>query len=120
MTISPFGLLGQCSSKSFKRRLREEYHVKSEEGDADTLRVAKFLRDFVIDFGPASLEQEQSAETKPEALLPTIIADDEESAHTRFPSMLMESYTMLARHSEDEDGVEVNHMNNRSWTNSAV
>ncbi|KAF8668541.1 hypothetical protein RHS04_08959 [Rhizoctonia solani] len=55
-TISPFGLLGRCSSRNFKRRLREEYHTQSDEESAHTIQIVKFLRDFVIDFGPADLE----------------------------------------------------------------
>ncbi|GAB1520908.1 hypothetical protein RhiTH_003997 [Rhizoctonia solani] len=55
-TISPFGLLGRCSSQNFKSRLREEYHMHSDEESAHTIQIVKFLRDFVIDFGPADLD----------------------------------------------------------------
>ncbi|CAE6422169.1 unnamed protein product [Rhizoctonia solani] len=57
--ITPFGLLGQCSSRSFRRRLKEGYHVTSSEDGAETIRIVKFLQDFVIDFGPANVDLEQ-------------------------------------------------------------
>ncbi|KAL5639917.1 hypothetical protein ACGC1H_006472 [Rhizoctonia solani] len=56
--ITPFGLLGACSSRGFKRRLRERYHGGSEEAQYDTILIGAFLRDFVIEFGPADDEQE--------------------------------------------------------------
>ncbi|EUC55295.1 transmembrane protein, putative [Rhizoctonia solani AG-3 Rhs1AP] len=59
--ITPFGLLGACSSRGFKRRLREEYHTTSPDDGMETIRIVKFLRDFVIEFGPADLEVEQPA-----------------------------------------------------------
>ncbi|EUC61500.1 transmembrane protein, putative [Rhizoctonia solani AG-3 Rhs1AP] len=55
--ITPFGLLGACSSRRFKRRLRERYHGNSEEDQSDTMLIGTFLRDFVIEFGPADNEQ---------------------------------------------------------------
>ncbi|CUA70981.1 hypothetical protein RSOLAG22IIIB_09259 [Rhizoctonia solani] len=39
--------------------LRDEYHSQSGEDGADTIRIVKFLRDFVIDFGPADLDGER-------------------------------------------------------------
>ncbi|CUA71940.1 hypothetical protein RSOLAG22IIIB_09953 [Rhizoctonia solani] len=59
-TITPFGLLGGCSSRGFRRRLKDEYYGQSGEGGADTVQIAKFLRDFVIDFGPADLDVERA------------------------------------------------------------
>ncbi|CAE6452380.1 unnamed protein product [Rhizoctonia solani] len=58
-TISPFGILGGYCSRGFKRRLREEYHGTSNEDGAATIQIVKFLRDFVIDFGPADLDPEE-------------------------------------------------------------
>ena len=67
--IAPFGLLGPCSTRSFKRRLRAQYH-RSESGAsayteevAETIRLDEFLRDYVIEFGPAEKEEmhEQTA-----------------------------------------------------------
>ncbi|QRW20393.1 hypothetical protein RhiXN_09368 [Rhizoctonia solani] len=55
-TIGPFGLLGWCSLQNFKRRLREEYHMHSDEESAHAIQIVKFLQDFVIDFGPADLD----------------------------------------------------------------
>ncbi|EUC57889.1 Kex protein, putative [Rhizoctonia solani AG-3 Rhs1AP] len=60
--LSPFGILGQCSSRGFKRRLKEGYHVEDGEDGTETIRIVKFLRDFVIDFGPADLDLEKCAE----------------------------------------------------------
>ncbi|KAF8600247.1 hypothetical protein BDV93DRAFT_608784 [Ceratobasidium sp. AG-I] len=64
--ITPFGLLGSCSTRGFKRRLREQYH-RSESGTsayteevAETIRLGEFLRDYVIEFGPADTESEQT------------------------------------------------------------
>ncbi|KAF8607053.1 hypothetical protein BDV93DRAFT_333276 [Ceratobasidium sp. AG-I] len=59
--VTPFGLLGGCSSAGFKRRLRSEYHLQDSgsgrhpEDIAETIRIGAFLRDFVIDFGPADV-----------------------------------------------------------------
>ncbi|KAG9099593.1 hypothetical protein FS749_000845 [Ceratobasidium sp. UAMH 11750] len=58
--ISPFGLLGGLSSKSFRKRLQDHYRVPpstSEPRDDDTIRITSFLKDFVIDFGPADAEE---------------------------------------------------------------
>ncbi|KAF8598396.1 hypothetical protein BDV93DRAFT_609845 [Ceratobasidium sp. AG-I] len=60
--IEPFGFLGEFSTLNFKRRLREGYHHTSTtstprpEDVAETIRIAAFLRDFVINFGPADIE----------------------------------------------------------------
>ncbi|CAE6479731.1 unnamed protein product [Rhizoctonia solani] len=54
--ITPFGILGMCSSRRFKDRLKEQYHQRSAEGSSDTINIVKFLRDFVIDFGPADFD----------------------------------------------------------------
>ncbi|QRW06422.1 monovalent cation/proton antiporter-2 (CPA2) family protein [Ceratobasidium sp. AG-Ba] len=63
--VTPFGMLGACSSRSFRRRLREQYYhtpdcTKSEEN----MRVGAFLRDFVIDFGPAGAEDDREESTR--------------------------------------------------------
>lgn len=57
--ISPFGLLGRWSSPGFRRRLREHYAVptqEAEDGGQDTMRLYAFLRDYIVDFGPADPE----------------------------------------------------------------
>ncbi|KAF8593644.1 hypothetical protein BDV93DRAFT_566296 [Ceratobasidium sp. AG-I] len=60
--ITPFGLLGACSSRGFKKRLHEHYHHANLgsrpnfDDAAETIRIGAFLRDFVIDFGPADVE----------------------------------------------------------------
>ena len=58
--INPFGLFGGCSSRGFRRRLREHYHVppnqfSGESRDEDRIRMTAFLQDFVIDLGPADI-----------------------------------------------------------------
>ncbi|KAF8607058.1 hypothetical protein BDV93DRAFT_505910 [Ceratobasidium sp. AG-I] len=72
--ITPFGLLGSCSSARFKRRLQEGYHRQDPVSDrrsedaAETIRIGAFLRDFVIDFGPADIPSVPSlAVTEPES-----------------------------------------------------
>ncbi|CAE7137412.1 unnamed protein product [Rhizoctonia solani] len=54
--ITPFGILGMCSSRRFKERLKEQYHHRSTEGNVENIHIVSFLRDFVIDFGPADLD----------------------------------------------------------------
>ncbi|KAG8693222.1 hypothetical protein FRC08_009253 [Ceratobasidium sp. 394] len=59
--ISPFGIFGSCHSRGFRRRLRERYHRQhagDQAGDAaEAIRINAFLRDFVIDFGPADVDE---------------------------------------------------------------
>ncbi|CAE6445797.1 unnamed protein product [Rhizoctonia solani] len=57
--ISPFGLLGDFSSTNFKRRLGEQYHTRSSKDNSIKLRTSAFLRDFIVDFGPADIDPEQ-------------------------------------------------------------
>ncbi|KAF8604652.1 hypothetical protein BDV93DRAFT_522354 [Ceratobasidium sp. AG-I] len=63
--INPFGILGRCHSRDFRRRLRERYHYQpvGEHGHStgdpsDTIRMNAFLRDFIIDFGPADIDED--------------------------------------------------------------
>lgn len=61
--ITPFGLLGKFTTKGFKSRLHKQYRrpvptSSQYPGDvAETMRLEAFLRDFVIEFGPADTEQ---------------------------------------------------------------
>ncbi|KAG9109146.1 hypothetical protein FRC07_008364 [Ceratobasidium sp. 392] len=57
--ITPFGLFGSCCSQRFKRRLRKQYHSTSPSRQPE-IRVDAFLRDFVVDFGPISIEEDTS------------------------------------------------------------
>ncbi|KAL5638496.1 hypothetical protein ACGC1H_005243 [Rhizoctonia solani] len=91
-TITPFGLLGGCSSGGFKRRLREEYHI-SGEGGTDTIRIVPFMRDFVIDFGPADFDPEQRSPRSPAVLSPTQEEDNEYLDVTQIPLMQMDPHT---------------------------
>ncbi|KAG9087294.1 hypothetical protein FS749_003019 [Ceratobasidium sp. UAMH 11750] len=63
--ISPFGFCGLFTSKDFKRRLRENYYSAPSEGAEETLRVDAFLNDFVIDFGPASMQKSAACGDNP-------------------------------------------------------
>ncbi|KAG8711666.1 hypothetical protein FRC09_020478 [Ceratobasidium sp. 395] len=64
--ISSFGVFGRCHSRGFRRRLRERYHRQPTSGQAgdplDTIRMEAFLRDFVIDLGPADVDSEEDIE----------------------------------------------------------
>lgn len=62
--INPFGIFGSCHSRDFRRRLRERYHYQpaGESGHSmgdpsDAIRMNAFLRDFVIEFGPADIDE---------------------------------------------------------------
>ncbi|CAE6480875.1 unnamed protein product [Rhizoctonia solani] len=57
--ITPFGILGAFGSETFKRRLRDHYHRRSAKDGSIKIRTTEFLRDFVIDFGPADMGPEQ-------------------------------------------------------------
>ncbi|QRW26060.1 transmembrane protein [Rhizoctonia solani] len=78
-TITPFGLLGRCSSRSFRRRLREEYYGQSDEESTDTIQIGKLLRDFVIELGPADIDPksgtlQQSETSSPKMGEPTNVS----------------------------------------------
>jgi hypothetical protein len=64
--INPFGLLGGCHSRGFRRRLREQYHYpptgQPVDDAVEAIRINAFLRDFVIDFGPAEVEDPERPE----------------------------------------------------------
>ncbi|ELU37667.1 hypothetical protein AG1IA_08304 [Rhizoctonia solani AG-1 IA] len=85
----PFGLLGRCSSRNFKRRLREEYHTQSDEESAHTIQIVKFLRDFVIDFGPADLDSvaDRPRESRASSVKAESDAGDENEPDSEIPLM---------------------------------
>ncbi|CEL61475.1 hypothetical protein RSOLAG1IB_10057 [Rhizoctonia solani AG-1 IB] len=98
--ITPFGLLGGCSSTRFKQRLRQEYHgMPADHADGTgTIHITKFLRDFVIDFGPADLDPNQCP--PPDTTSPAFAVDEERTADTQI--LLMEANTTRAQEMEDE------------------
>ncbi|CAE6448873.1 unnamed protein product [Rhizoctonia solani] len=96
--ITPFGLLGNWSSAGLKRRLREEYHDTSAEDGTSTIQIAKFLKDFVIDFGPAATDLNRRSSR--ESTSPTLVVDNEGPADTRIP--LMGLGTTPTQRGEDE------------------
>ncbi|KAH7337108.1 hypothetical protein B0J17DRAFT_454354 [Rhizoctonia solani] len=51
--IAPFGLLGMCRSQGFRRRLRDQYHRQPTHDNPETFLMGAFLRDFVVELGPA-------------------------------------------------------------------
>ncbi|CAE6413103.1 unnamed protein product [Rhizoctonia solani] len=78
--IAPFGLLGACSSRGFKRRLREQYHKNTTDENEDTIRLDAFLRDFVVDFGPADFHHEERQLRQSTSYLEVPESDDALSA----------------------------------------
>ncbi|KAH7338280.1 hypothetical protein B0J17DRAFT_661788 [Rhizoctonia solani] len=101
--ITPFGLLGKCSSRGFKRRLKDEYHSKSTEDGSDTIHIVKFLRDFVIEFGPADIGLEDRY-SRPQATPSATPVAEEDAATAHVPLMLMESDATLAMVQQKDDG----------------
>ncbi|CCO34898.1 hypothetical protein BN14_09008 [Rhizoctonia solani AG-1 IB] len=63
-----------------------------------TIHITKFLRDFVIDFGPADLDPNQCPPT--DTTSPAFAVDEERTADTQIP--LMEANTTRAQEMEDE------------------
>ncbi|KAH7338271.1 hypothetical protein B0J17DRAFT_717926 [Rhizoctonia solani] len=118
-TITPFGLLGGCSSGGFKRRLREEYHSKSDEDDTDTIRIVKFLQDFVIDFGPADLDLEGLPAKEKTQSSPTLVAN-EDSVGSRIPLVQMNSDTNDTTQKNNDAEEEENHTKHRDSTHNNV
>ncbi|KAF8700304.1 hypothetical protein RHS03_06678, partial [Rhizoctonia solani] len=113
-TISPFGLLGQCSSRGFKRRLREEYHIQSTEEGTDTIHIVKFLRDFVIDFGPANLDSESHALQQSRPSSPRVETHEESAAEAQ-------TSPLMRAPAEDEPSLgETKPIDDQSYLNKAV
>ncbi|CAE6499435.1 unnamed protein product [Rhizoctonia solani] len=76
--ISPFGLFGKCTGdREFRRRLRERYyrptagsHPSNNDhqiSDEEDINMNRFLLDFVIDMGPASVPIEQTSRDRSES-----------------------------------------------------
>jgi hypothetical protein len=83
--INPFGLLGRCHSRGFRRRLREQYHYppagQPEDDAVKAIRISAFLRDFVIDFGPADVDDaEEPVEERGGSKKPRSETGDDESS----------------------------------------
>ncbi|CUA67107.1 hypothetical protein RSOLAG22IIIB_13258 [Rhizoctonia solani] len=97
--ITPFGLLGQCSSRSFRRRLKEGYHVTSSEDGTETIQIVKFLQHFVIDFGPANVDLEQ----RPASPAPV---NNENPADARTPSGLWKESDGGSSHGDRQDRIQ--------------
>ncbi|QRW23184.1 hypothetical protein RhiXN_08220 [Rhizoctonia solani] len=73
--ITPFGVMGNLATKSFKKRLQEQYHLPQQGTQANLGRLqggsqscnragmdidmTQFLLDFVIDMGPASVPEHE-------------------------------------------------------------
>ncbi|CAE6454556.1 unnamed protein product [Rhizoctonia solani] len=76
-------------SRGFKRRLKEEYHSRSTEGGSETIQIVKFLRDFVIEFGPADLDTENHPLQQTDRH--SSLSNEEVVAGTQIPLMRMDS-----------------------------
>ncbi|KAH7320351.1 hypothetical protein B0J17DRAFT_685795 [Rhizoctonia solani] len=102
--ITPFGLLGKLSSRGFKRRLREEYHTIAEDG-TELIQIVKFLRDFVMDFGPADLNPHHQVSHASGVCSPTAeVKDDEANPDISLLRMQSNASTTSPRASNaDED-----------------
>ncbi|KAJ1305193.1 hypothetical protein OPQ81_000223 [Rhizoctonia solani] len=96
--ISPFGLFGKCSSRGFKRRLRDEYHTQDAKDGSDTIQIVNFLRDFVIEFGPADLEPDRSS---PQQLVSPSLEVKGDEPHTQVALMQMDSGPTLVHQKEN-------------------
>ncbi|EUC60322.1 Kex protein, putative [Rhizoctonia solani AG-3 Rhs1AP] len=81
--ITPFGLLGACSSREFKRRLKDHYHKQSPENGSDTMRIGAFLRDFVIEFGPADIDIEHQQVQQLAPSTSTLVVNDKNADEIR-------------------------------------
>ncbi|CAE7186860.1 unnamed protein product [Rhizoctonia solani] len=120
-TITPFGLLGGFSSGGFKRRLREEYHTKSTEDGTYTIQIVPFLRDFVIDFGPADFDPEWRSPRESAASLPMQEDSNEELDGSHIPLMQMDLDRRAESPRDSETEVEeTNHSNDRNSIHGVV
>ncbi|CAE6507176.1 unnamed protein product [Rhizoctonia solani] len=97
--ITPFGLLGACTSRGFKRRLKDHYHIHSPEDGSDTIRIGAFLRDFVMDFGPAEIDIEHRPMQKLTGSPLTLMGNDQDAAGMRVPLMQMGSNEIIPENS---------------------
>ncbi|KAF8709194.1 hypothetical protein RHS03_02564, partial [Rhizoctonia solani] len=80
--ITPFGLAGKLATQAFRERLQQQYHRRAEPQDSTKttqelgteesgsrveIDMTRFLLDYVIDMGPASLpnppQEKQDSET---------------------------------------------------------
>ncbi|ELU37275.1 hypothetical protein AG1IA_08695 [Rhizoctonia solani AG-1 IA] len=80
--ITPFGLAGKLATRAFRERLQQQYHRRAEPQDSTKttqesgteesgsrveIDMTRFLLDYVIDMGPASLpsppQEKQDSET---------------------------------------------------------
>ncbi|QRW20722.1 deuterolysin metalloprotease (M35) family containing protein [Rhizoctonia solani] len=110
--ITPFGLIGRYSSASFKSRLRREYHESPNEDGAGTIQIVKFLRDFVIDFGPAELDRDEHSSD--EHMNSNSITDNEGTTSAQIPLMNVESDTTKTQQKENEVNGKVDTRYNRA------
>ncbi|KAF8714645.1 hypothetical protein RHS03_00286, partial [Rhizoctonia solani] len=103
--ITPFGLIGRYSSANFKSHLRREYHDAPTEDGASTIQIVKFLRDFVIDFGPAELDRNQRSSD--EHMSSGLAIVNEGTISTRIPLISTESDRTESQQREDGTNGEV-------------
>ncbi|KAG8716710.1 hypothetical protein FRC08_008952 [Ceratobasidium sp. 394] len=76
--LTPFGFVGQFATKTFRQRLQEHYHIRgsqsnTETSDEDTdlsntIHMSRFLLDYVLDMGPASITRPSARQGDIESL----------------------------------------------------
>ncbi|KAH7338232.1 hypothetical protein B0J17DRAFT_416781 [Rhizoctonia solani] len=101
--ITPFGILGACSSKAFKRHLRDRYHRHSPDNGGDTIRVDAFLRDFVVDFGPADIDAEHQHVQQSAASSSTLLANDKDGGGVQIPLIQTRSDENIAETADQKE-----------------
>ncbi|KAH7338278.1 hypothetical protein B0J17DRAFT_418081 [Rhizoctonia solani] len=109
--ITPFGILGMCSSRRFKDRLKEQYHQRSAEGSHDTIQIVRFLRDFVIDFGPADFDPERQLSRSSSIYSPSSVTKEVDPSDADCAQILLmhpETASTHLRQREKDAGLDLN------------
>ncbi|CAE6478488.1 unnamed protein product [Rhizoctonia solani] len=101
--ISPFGLLGGISSKKFKRRLGKQYHRRSTEDNSIKIQIEEFLRDFIIDFGPAEINPDLHSPRSSGLPSPELTVEGDEQHDSPIPLARMGSDTASRPVSQGEN-----------------
>ncbi|KAF8754756.1 hypothetical protein RHS01_06017 [Rhizoctonia solani] len=111
-------LVDHCSGGWSLPRLQtpseEEYHIQSTEEGTDTIHIVKFLRDFVIDFGPANLDSESHALQQSRPSSPRAETREESAAEAQ-------TSPLMRAPAEDESSLgETKPIDDQSYPNKAV
>lgn len=97
--ISPFGLVGRLTTRGFQQRLRDYYYPSTTQSEADVhgdtqkqeeINITRFLLDYVLDLGPASLpkpkREVQDAEVPSSDVEMNRVSQDSDLRHRRLGS----------------------------------